>query len=346
LKVVYESRRKVAEYLNCEPNEIIFTASGTESDNLAVLGYARKNKNKRKHIIVSNIEHPAVHNCALQLKKEGFDVTFLEVDKEGLIDLAKLKRAIRKDTILVSIMYANNEIGVIQDISAIGKLCHEHKIIFHTDACQAVQYLDIDVKKLNVDLMSLNGSKINGPKGIGVLYLKKGVEVEPIIYGGEQEFGLRSGTENVPLIVGFTKALEIARKNVDKNIEHVKKLSTRLINGLLKIEETKLNGSRDKRLPNNVNISFLNIEGESIILMLNEEGICVSTGSACSSKSLEPSRIIIALGVPHEVAHSSIRFTLNNFNTEKEVDFVIEKITEIVKKLRAMSPLNESFKRM
>ncbi|MGE0792963.1 MAG: cysteine desulfurase family protein [Candidatus Woesearchaeota archaeon] len=346
LNAIYDSRKKVAEILNCDTKEIIFTGSGTESDNLAILGFARKNKNKGNHIIISTIEHPAVKESALHLIEEGFEVSFVNVDKDGLVDLNELKNLIRNDTILVSIIYANNEIGVVQDLKEISKICHEKNVVFHTDACQAPQYLDIDVKNLDVDMMSLNGSKINGPKGIGCLFVKKGILLESIIYGGGQENNLRSGTENVPLIVGFAKALEIVTNEKEENFKHVKELQKKLIDDLLKIPETKLNGSLEKRLPNNVNISFLNVEGESIILMLNEEEIYVSTGSACSSKSLEPSHVLLALGLPHELAHSSIRFTLNKFNTIEEVKIVVEKIKEIVEQLRKMSPMHQSLKEL
>jgi cysteine desulfurase len=346
LKAVYNSRKKIADLLNCDAKEIIFTASGTEANNLAILGYARKNKNKGNHIIISTIEHPSVKETALALEKEGFKISFVNVDEFGLVKLDELKKLICKETILVSIIYANNEIGVIQDVKEIADLCHEKNIIFHTDACQAVEYLDVNVKRLNVSMMTLNGSKINGPKGIGVLFVKKGINLEPIILGGGQENNLRSGTENIPMIVGFSKALEISQRDKEKNYNHVKKLSLKLKEELLKIPNTKLNGSWENRLPNNVNISFLNVEGESIILMLNEEKIFVSTGSACSSKSLEPSHVLLALGMKHELAHSSIRFSLNWFNTEFEVDFVIKKVKEIISKLRQISAMNQNIEGM
>lgn len=333
LKAVYNARKKIAKLICVEPEEIIFTGSGTESANLAILGFARKKG--KGHIIISSIEHPAVKESAMHLIKEGFEVSYVSVDSDGFVKLDELKNLIREDTILVSIIYANNEIGVVQDVNKISKICKEKGVIFHTDACQASQYLDLNI---GADLITLNGSKINGPKGIGVL-VNKGVELEPIIYGGGQEEGLRSGTENVPLIVGFAKAFEIARENLEKKVEHVKKLSSRLREGLLEISNTQLNGSWEKRLPNNVNISFIGVEGESMILMLNEEGIFVSTGSACSSKSLEPSHVLTSLGLKPEVSHSSIRFTLNSFNTFEEVEIVIEKVKEIVEKLRKISAM-------
>ncbi|MDD3175084.1 MAG: cysteine desulfurase family protein [Candidatus Nanoarchaeia archaeon] len=337
LKAMYGARKKVANYLNCEDKEIIFTGSGTESTNLAILGFARKKK--KGHVIVSAIEHHAVLHPALRLKEEGFEVTVLNVDNDGLISLDELEKSIKNNTILVSINYANNEIGTIQEISNIGEICHKHNVIFHTDACQATPYLDLDVEKLNVDMMTLNGSKLNGPKGVGVLYIKKGIELEPLIYGGGQENNLRSGTENVPLIVGFAKALEIARENRVENYRHVLKLSKKLTRGLFKIPNCQINGSTERRLPNNVNFSFLNVEGEALILLLNEEGIYVSTASACSSKSLEPSHVLMAIGLKPEVAHGSLRFTLNWFNTEEEVEYVIQKVTEVVNKLRRISAM-------
>jgi cysteine desulfurase len=334
------SRKKVSEILNCSPEEIIFTGSGTESDNLAILGYARKNKDKGNHIITTSIEHHAVTDSFKRLEKEGFEVTFLDVDIDGFIDLEKLKKEIRDDTLFVSVIYANNEIGVIQDIKEISRICKERQVIFHTDACQAAGYLDIDVKNLGVDMMTLNGSKIYGPKGVGILYKRKGINIEPIIYGGGQEFNLRSGTENVANTVGFAKALELVEKHKESETKRITNLRDHMIDELLKIPETRLNGSREKRLPNNVNISFLNIEGESLILLLNEDGICCSTGSACTSHSLEPSHVIVALGLPHELGHSSIRFSLGKNNTREEIDYVLKKVPLYVEKLRKMSPLN------
>ena len=337
---ISNARTKVANLLNCQPDEIVFTGSGTESDNLAILGYARANKNKGNHIITTSIEHHAVLHSFQQLEKEGFRVTILNVNLDGFIDLEKLKKEITPETILVSIIYANNEIGVIQDISEIAKICKDQKIIFHTDACQAAGYLDIDVKKLGIDLMTLNGSKIYGPKGVGILYKRKGVKLEPIVFGGGQENNLRSGTENVANIVGFAKALDEVEKHKESETKRITKLRDYMIEELLKLPETRLNGSKEKRLPNNVNISFLNIEGESLILFLNEHGICCSTGSACTSHSLEPSHVIVALGLPHELGHSSIRFSLGKHNTNEEIDFVLKQVPIYVERLRKMSPLH------
>ena len=341
---VENARKRVAKVLNCSPKEVIFTGSGTESDNMAILGYARKNKNKGNHIITTPIEHHAVMDGFKQLKKEDFKVTVLDVDRDGFINLEQLKKIITEKTLLVSIIYANNEIGTIQDIEKISKICKEKNVVFHTDACQAAGYLDLDVKRLGIDMMTLNGSKIYGPKGVGVLYLKKGIKIQPIVFGGGQESGLRSGTENVANIVGFAKALELVEEHKEKESRRIKKLRDKLIDNLLKLPNTRLNGDREKRLPNNVNISFLNIEGESVILMLNELRICVSTGSACTSADLEPSHVIVSLNLPHEVGHSSIRMSLGKYNTEEEIDYVLEKIRSIVEKLRKMSPLTYTMK--
>lgn len=339
---IVDARERVSKCLNCLPEEIIFTGSGTESDNLAILGYARKNKKSGSHIITTKVEHHAVLYAFEQLEKEGFRVTYLDVDKDGLISLDELSKEITDDTLFVSIIYANNEIGTVQDIPAIAKLCREKGVVFHTDACQATSYLETDINILNVDMMTMNGSKIYGPKGIGVLYKKKNIELEPLVYGGGQEANLRSGTENIANIVGFAKALELVLKHKKTEILRLEKLRDYMIEELLKISETKLNGHPTKRLPNNVNISFVNIEGESMLLLLNEEGIYASTGSACSSASLEPSHVIVALGLPHELGHSSIRFSLGKDTTKQDIDYVIEKTQPIVEKLRSMSPLHDT----
>ena len=337
---ISSARKKTADILNCKPEEIIFTGSGTESDNLAIFGYARKNKHKGNHIITTKIEHHAVLDCFKMLKKEGFKVTFLDVDKDGFVDLEQLKNSITSKTILVSIIYANNEIGTVQDIPKIAEICHKKQAVLHTDACQAANYLEIDVKKLGVDMMTLNGSKIYGPKGVGVLFKKSDIEIEPIIFGGGQEKGLRSGTENVANIIGFAEALERVRRNLVKEVEKLTFLRDYMINELLKIPDSRLNGPRKNRLPNNVNISFLNIEGESAALLLNEEGIFISTGSACSSKDLDPSHVIMAIGCPAEVAHSSLRFSLGKDICRRDVDYVIKKTKKVVSHLRNMSPLH------
>jgi cysteine desulfurase len=336
------ARDRVAKALNCESEEIIFTGSGTESDNLAIIGYARKNKDKGNHIITTKMEHHAVLDSFDRLKEDGFEVTLVDNDIDGLVDLEQLKNAITDKTILVSIIYANNEIGTIQDIKAISKICKEKGVIFHTDACQAISYCEIDVKELGVDLMTLNGSKIYGPKGIGVLYKNKDLKIEPIVYGGGQEFNLRSGTENLANMVGFAKALELVTAHKDEEVKRLSKLRDYMIENLLKIDRTRLNGHKNLRLPNNVNISYLNIEGESLLLLLNEDGIYASTGSACSSASLEPSHVIVALGLPHELGHSSIRFSTGKDTTKEDLDFTIEKITKHVNYLRSISALDDT----
>ena len=334
-KAVDRSRAQIAKFLNCKSSEVVFTAGGTESDNMAILGMARKVG--EGHIITSQIEHPAVLNACRQLEKEGFEVTYLPVDKDGIVKLDALKKALRKDTVLVSIMYANNEIGTIQPIAEISEILAKRKIIFHSDACQAAGYLPMDVKKLGVDLLTINGSKIYGPKGIGALYTGEGVKIEPIVFGGGQENGLRSGTENVPAIVGFGEAIALASRQQSADSRQQKKLRDYIIQELLKILNTKLNGHRMKRLPNNINISFEGVEGESLVLYLDKEKICTSTGSACSTKSLEPSHIITALTNDAERAHSSLRITLGRSTTKKDADKLISTTKKYVKKLREMS---------
>lgn len=355
-KVALDSaREKIAKILGSRIDEVIFTSGGTESDNLAIFGYARANKSKGNHIIVSAIEHHAVLEPAHQLEKEGFDVTYLPVSKDGIIDLEVFKKSLRPETILVSIMYANNEIGTIQPISAIAEVISKWKLeikkeklpitnyqlpVLHSDACQAAGFLDLNIKNLGVDMMTINAGKIYGPKGVGILYVKKGLQIEPMIYGGGQEFGLRAGTENVAAIAGLANALEMAQQLKEKESKRLLELRNYLINRILKeIPKTRLNGSRENRLPNNMNISFLAIEGESLILYLDQAGICASTGSACTSKNLEPSHVILALGEPHEVAHSSLRLTLGRDTTKEDLDYVMKVLPEIVSKLRKMSPL-------
>jgi cysteine desulfurase len=361
--VLAQCREKVAKLLNAESKEIIFTGSGTESVNLAIQGVARANRkninekgNKKNtgkeseykskcngHIITSQIEHHAVlDTCKYLEKEEGFDVTYLKPDKFGMISAEQVKEALRKDTVLVTIMYSNNEVGTINPISEIAKVVKSAGAIFHTDACQAGGILDIDVEKLDLDLMTLNGSKLYGPKGTGMLYVRKGTRIKPLMFGGGQEFGLRSGTENLPGIVGFTKALELAQESREKEAARLIKLRDKLVNEIIKIvPDTVLNGHPTERLPNNVNISFLNVEGESLLLHLNEQGICASSGSACTSKDLEPSHVLVAMGLPYELAHGSIRFTLGKRTTEEDVDLVISVLPEIVKTLRIISPFNE-----
>lgn len=349
--VIVKARKKIAKALNCKPEEIFFTGSGTESDNIAILGTVRANKEFGRHIITSNIEHPAVLKSCEELKKEGFRVSFLKVNQEGILSLADLKRIISKKTILVSIMYANNEIGTLQPIKEIGRIVKKVKeerkregnktpIYFHTDACQAAGYFDLDVQKLGVDLLTLNGSKIYGPKGVGALYVRIGTKTEPVIFGGGQEGGLRSGTENTAGIVGLAKALEIAQKEREKIFKREARLRDNLINGIIEnIPRAILNGHPKKRLPNNVNVSILDIEGEAMLLFLDRYGIFASTGSACHSESLEPSHVLLALGRPYEFAHGSLRFSLGRKTTAKDIDYVLKVLPKIVEKLRKISPI-------
>ena len=341
-KIIDESREKVARVLNCDSSEIYFTGGGSEADNWALKGIASMYRNKGKHIITSKIEHHAVLHTCKYLESLGFKITYLDVDSQGRIDLDELKREITDETILVSIMFANNEIGTIQPIKEIGSICKERGVLFHTDAVQAVGHVPIDVKELNIDLLSLAGHKIYAPKGIGALYIRKGIRIENLIHGGGQERSKRAGTENIPGIVGLGKAIELANKNMESQSEKLTVLRDKLINGLLKIPYTRLNGARgDQRLPGNVNISFEFIEGESILLMLDFEGICASSGSACASGSLDPSHVLLSIGLPHEIAHGSLRLSLGEESTEEDVDRVLEVMPKIISRLREMSPLWE-----
>jgi cysteine desulfurase len=334
------ARKQVASLINAEPKEIIFTSGGTESDNIAIKGTVYRLKNKGNHIITSNIEHPAVTETCKYLEKNGFEVTYVPVDKDGLVHPEDVEKAITDKTVLITIMHANNEIGTIQPIAEIGKIAREHGIYFHTDAVQSVGKIPVDVKAMNVDMLSLSSHKLYGPKGIGALYIKKGVRLEPIIHGGGHERGLRPGTENVPAIVGLGKACEISEKNLDKDMEHLKKLRDKLIDSVLEQnEEAYLNGHRTQRLPGNVNFRFTGIEGESLILHLDSKGIAASTGSACSSIKLEPSAVLMAIGLKEVEAHGSLRLTLGRENTEEDVDYTIKTIKEVVDTLRKMSPL-------
>lgn len=337
---IEEAREKVARVLNCKISEIIFTAGGTESDNLAILGLA-KTKGKG-HIITSKIEHHAVLYPCEYLEKNGFNVSYIKVSKDGIVSVEDVVSAIQQDTLLISIMYANNEIGTIQPIKEIVRAVKKKNknILVHTDACQAGGVLDIDVNDLGVDLMTLNGSKLYGPKGVGVLYKRTGIKIEPLIYGGGQENGMRPGTENVAGIVGFAEGLELAQKNKDKENKRLTILREKLISGILKnISGTELNGSREHRLPNNVNISFSKVEGEAVVLYLDSYGVCAATGSACASRSLEPSHVIKALGKSDEVAHSSIRFTLGKDTKGADINFVIKILPKIIEDLRKISVL-------
>lgn len=342
---VDESRKTIAKALNADFKEIIFTSGGTESDNMAIRGIAYANKNRGKHIITSRIEHHAVLNTCAALEKEGFIITYVNIDKEGIVNLAEIERAITDKTILITIMHANNEIGTIQPIDKIGEIAAKHQVYFHTDAVQSFTKEPIDVKKINVDLISMSAHKIHGPKGIGALYIKRGVNIQKLVEGGHHEFNKRAGTENVPGIVGFAKAVATAEKEKKKQAK-IAALRDYLVKNILKnIPDSSLNGSHTRRLAFNANIAFKYVEGESLLLHLNEKGIAVSTGSACTSNSLEPSHVLLALGIPREEAHGTIRFTLSKYTTKQEIDYVIKTIQPIVKTLRKMSPLVGSTKK-
>ena len=341
---VEECRALIATTLNAKNDEIFFTSCGSESDNWALKGIALAYASKGKHIITSKIEHHAVLNSAKVLEKNGFDVTYLDVDENGIVDIEALEKNIRKDTILVSIMYANNEIGVIEPISQIGSICKKHNIIFHTDAVQAYAHVNIDVNKENIDLLSVSGHKFGGPKGIGFLYKRSNINIPSVIEGGSQEMNKRAGTENVAGIIGMSEAAKKAFENIDNTTKYEKELRDYSINRILtEIPYCRLNGDKYSRLSNNINISFNFIEGESLLLLLNKYGICASTGSACTSNSLEPSHVLLAIGLPHEIAHGSLRLTLSSQTTKEEMDFVIDKIKDSVNILRQMSPLYEDF---
>ncbi len=355
-QAVNQAREKVAQILGVGNEEIIFTAGGTESDNLAIFGVANNfiGQEEKYHLITTQIEHPAVLNAFRALEKKGFQVTYLPVNKFGLVSAQEVMKALRPNTILVSIMYANNEIGTVQPISEIAKVVKNYRHIqqidkvsaqpfypiFHTDACQAAGYLDLKIDRLGVDLMTLNGSKIYGPKQIGVLFKRKKIVLKPVLYGGEQELKLRPGTQNVPAIVGFAKALELVEKNKSKENKRLENIRDYFIKKLLEIPETILNGHPQKRLPNNVNVTFKHIEGESIMLMLDAKGIYASTGSACHSLNLNPSHVILAIGQPAEYAHGSMRFTMGKTTTKKDIDKVLKVLPKIVGRLRKISAIN------
>ena len=335
-----KAREEAAEVLGCESNEITFTSGGSEADNQALVSAAAIGARKgKKHIISTAFEHHAILHTLKKLEKEGFEVTLLDVHENGMVSAQQVADAIREDTCLVSVMYANNEIGSIQPIAEIGAVCKEKGVIFHTDAVQAVGHVHINVKEENIDMLSLSAHKFHGPKGVGLLYARKGVRLTNIIEGGAQERGKRAGTENIPGIVGMVAALKEANANIDANAEKVSALRDRLIEGLEKIPHSALNGDRTKRLPGNVSFCFEGIEGESLLLLLDAKGICASSGSACTSGSLDPSHVLLAIGRPHEVAHGSLRLTLSEENTQEEVDYIIEETTKVVKYLRDLSPV-------
>lgn len=343
-KALDKARDRVAKAINVDASEIYFTGGGSEADNWAIKGVAFAHKNKGNHIITTKIEHHAVLHACEYLEKHGFEVTYLDVNEEGIVEIEEFNKAIKPNTILVTIMMANNEIGSIQPIKEIGAICKERKIIFHTDAVQAVGHINVDVKELNVDLLSLAAHKFYGPKGVGALYVRKGVKIHNLVHGGGQERARRAGTENVAGIVGLGKAIELAVENLPKHKEEMTKLRDKLINGLLEVPYSRLNGPKgEQRLPGNVNICFRFIEGESVLLMLDAMGICASSGSACTSGSLDPSHVLLSIGLPHEIAHGSLRLSIGDRTTEEEVDYVLEKVPGVVQRLRDMSPLYDDF---
>lgn len=335
-----EARRKVAELINAHSEEIVFTAGGTESDNIAIKGVAYANRSRGDHIITSTIEHPAVVETCRSLEKQGFKVSYIPVDKDGVVELETLRRAVTERTVLITIMHANNEIGTIEPMEEIAEIAEAKSIIFHSDAVQSAGKIPIDVKAIGLDLLSISAHKIYGPKGVGALYVKKGTRLEPIIHGGGHEKGLRSSTENIPGIVGLGKAAELAKARMSEDTTHLTNLRDRLIKATLSnIEESYLNGHPTKRLPNNAHFRFTGIEGEALILNLDERGIAASTGSACSSKKLLPSHVLMAIGLDEVQAHGSLRLTLGRENTKEDIEYVLEVLPETVKKLRAISPL-------
>ena len=343
-KAVAEAREIIAGGIGAKAEEIYFTGGGSESDNWALKAVAEAYGDKGKHIITTTIEHHAILHTCEYLEKQGFEISYVPVDEDGIVIIEELKNAIRPDTILISVMTANNEIGTIEPIAEIGRIAKEKGILFHTDAVQAFGHIPIDVDKMNIDMLSASGHKINGPKGIGVMYIRKGVKIRSFIHGGAQERHRRAGTLNVPGIVGFGRAAEIAFKNMEKRAEYETELRDYLIKRVLEeIPYTKLNGHKCNRLPNNANFCFRFIEGESLLILLDQAGICGSSGSACTAGSLDPSHVLLAIGLPHEIAHGSLRLTLSEKNTKEEIDFVLDELKKIIERLRNMSPLYEDF---
>lgn len=343
-KAVNDSRETIANFIGANPREIYFTGGGSESDNWALKATAFAKRDKGKHIITSKIEHHAILHTCEYLEKLGYEITYLNVDEYGVVDLEELKKSIREDTILISIMFANNEIGTVQPIKEIGAIAHEHGIIFHTDAVQAFGHINIDVDDMNIDILSASGHKFNGPKGIGIMYLRDTIKIGSFIHGGSQERGRRAGTHNTPGIVGLAKATELASQKMNERSRYEAELRDYLIDRVLsEIPYTKLNGHPENRLSNNTNFSFRFIEGESLLIMLDQKGICGSSGSACTSGSLDPSHVLLAIGLPHEIAHGSLRLTVSDENTKEEVDKVVDSLKSIVERLRNMSPLYEDF---
>ena len=343
-EAVENARDSIARILGAKSSEIYFTAGGSESDNWAIKGVALSLKDKGKHIITSSIEHHAVLNTCKFLEKNGYEVTYLPVDEEGKVDPDELEAAIRPDTVLISIMFANNEIGTIEDIATIGSIAKKHGVLFHTDAVQAFGHVPINVDEMNIDLLSASGHKFHGPKGVGFLYVRSKIKLENLIHGGSQERNRRAGTSNVPGIVGMGYAAELSASGLAERNEKIAKLRDHMIDRVLaEIPYSRVNGSRDDRLSNNAHFCFRFIEGESLLILLDQKGICASSGSACTSGSLDPSHVLLAIGLPHEIAHGSVRFTLSENNTKEEIDFVVDELKKIVERLRSMSPLYEDF---
>ena len=343
-EAVNKARGIMAQGINARADEIYFTGGGSESDNWALKATAEAYQDKGKHIITTKIEHHAILHTCEYLEKKGFEVTYLDVDEYGTVKPDELKKVIRPDTILISVMTANNEIGTIQPIAEIGAIAKEHGILFHTDAVQAFGHIPIDVEAMHIDMLSASGHKLNGPKGVGLMYIRKGVKIRSFIHGGAQERQRRAGTHNVPGIVGFGKAAELAFADMDKRIAYETKLRDHLIERVLnEIPYARLNGEREKRLPNNANFCFRFIEGESMLILLDQQKICASSGSACTSGSLDPSHVLLAIGLPHEIAHGSLRITLSEKTTKEEIDFTVDRLKEIIERLRGMSPLYEDF---
>ncbi|MDD6328074.1 MAG: cysteine desulfurase NifS [Eubacteriales bacterium] len=341
---IMNARKCIADSLNTEVTNIYFTAGGSEADNWALKATAEAYSSKGKHIITSKIEHHAILHTCEWLEKQGYEISYIDVDENGIIKLDELEKAIRPDTILISIMFANNEIGTIQPIEKIGEIAKAHDVLFHTDAVQAYGQLPIDVEKMHIDMLSASGHKLGGPKGIGFLYIRKGVKIRSFVHGGAQERARRAGTENVPGIVGLGKAVSIAFETMEARAKHEQNLREYTMDRVLaEIPYTRVNGDRTNRLPNNINFSFQFIEGESLLIMLDMAGICGSSGSACTSGSLDPSHVLLAIGLPHEIAHGSLRLTLGEENTKEDMDYVIEQLKQIVERLRSMSPLYEDF---
>lgn len=341
---VDDARKTIADFIGAKESEIYFTSGGSEADNWAIKGVADALSTRGKHIITTKIEHHAVLHTCEYLEKHGYEVTYLEVDEYGLVDPAKFEAAIRPDTILASVMFANNEIGTIEPIAELGKIAHNHGVIFHTDAVQAFGHIRINVDEMNIDLLSASAHKLNGPKGVGLLYLRTGIKVTTLIHGGSQERGRRAGTTNSAGIIGFGKAVELADERLEANNEYETKLRNKLIERVTtEIPYVKFNGHPEQRLSNNTNFCFRFIEGESLLILLDQNNICASSGSACTSGALDPSHVLLAIGLPHEIAHGSIRFTLSAETTEEEIDYTVEALKKIVDRLRSMSPLYEDF---